>query len=75
MTTDRCVAGLELVENGVNGYIVPVGDDDALAGKLKEALSGDLTAMGQASLDRVQPYTYENMVKVHMELFEKLAKK
>ena len=74
VTTDRCVAGLELVENGVNGYIVPVGDDDALAGKLKEALSGDLAAMGQASLDRIRPYTYENMVKVHLELFEKLAK-
>ena len=53
---------------------VPCGDAGALAGKLNEVLDGDLTAMGQASLERIRPYTYENMAKVHMDLFEKLSK-
>ena len=74
VSSDACVAGLELVKNGVNGYIVPCGDAGALAGRLNEVLSCDLTAMGQASLDRIRPYTYENMAKVHMDLFEKLSK-
>ena len=35
ITTDRCVAGVELVENGVNGYIIAVDDTDALVEKIK----------------------------------------
>lgn len=68
VTTDRCVAGLELVENGVNGYIVPVGDADALAEKMDAVLSGDLHQMGAASLGKIRPYTIENMAKVHVQI-------
>ena len=71
ITTDRCVAGLELVENGVSGYIVPVGDADALAEKMNEALSGNCEAMGAAALEKVRPYTIENMARVHQEIFER----
>lgn len=71
VTTDRCVAGLELVENGVNGYIVPVEDVQALAEKISAVLEGDRTAMGQASLEKIRPYTLENMAKVHEEIFGK----
>ncbi len=70
ITTDRCVAGLDLVEDGVNGYIVPVGDADALAEKICLALNGDLAAMGAASLEKIRPYTLENMAKTHVEIFE-----
>lgn len=69
ITTDRCVAGLELVENGVTGYIVPVEDPDALAEKMNAALSGDCEKMGAAALERVRPYTIENMARVHAEIF------
>ena len=71
ITTDRCVAGLELVEEGVNGSIVPVGDDAALAGKMKEILSSDLEKMGTASLEKIRAYTIENMAKAHVAIFEK----
>jgi len=70
ITTDRCVAGLELVEDGVNGYIVPVRDAEALADKMNDILNSDLQAMGRASLQKIQPYTIENMAKVHEEIFE-----
>ncbi len=71
ITTDRCVAGLELVEDGVNGYIVPVGDAAALGEKMKKILEEDLQAMGRASLEKIQPYTIENMARVHRTLFER----
>ncbi len=71
ITTDRCAAGLELVENGVNGYIVPVGDVDALAETMAGTLKADLAAMGAASLRKIRPYTIENMAKVHGEIFER----
>lgn len=69
ITTDRCVAGLELVENEVNGYIVPVGDAQALGEKMNRILSCDLRAMGEASLEKIRPYTIENMAKVHESIF------
>ena len=71
ITTDRCVAGLELVEEGVNGSIVPVEDAAALAGKMKELLSSDLEKMGTASLKKIRAYTIENMAKAHVAFFEK----
>lgn len=74
VSSDACVAALELVKNGENGYIVPCGDPGKLAEKLNAVLNADLSKMGQASLDRIRPYTYENMAKVHMELFESLEK-
>ena len=70
ITTDRCVAGLDLVEDGVNGYLVPVDDADALARRINDAFAGDLAQMGRISLEKIRPYTIENMAKVHMEIFE-----
>lgn len=71
ITTDRCVAGLELVENGVTGYIVPVEDVEKLKDAMLRALSGDLRKMGGAALERIRPYTIENMAKAHMEILER----
>lgn len=70
ITTDRCVAGLELVEEGVNGYIVPVEDEQSLAEKMRMALAADMESMGAASLEKIRPYTLENMAKVHADIFE-----
>ena len=70
ITTDRCVAGLELIEDGVNGYVVPVGDTAVLAEKIRSVLASDLEAMGKAALEKVRPYTLENMAKTHAEIFE-----
>ncbi|MBP3684218.1 MAG: glycosyltransferase family 4 protein [Oscillospiraceae bacterium] len=70
ITTDRCVAGLELVEDGVNGYIVPVEAEADLAEKIRMVLASDMEAMGKASLEKIRPYTLENMAKVHAEIFE-----
>lgn len=71
ITTDRCVAGLELIEEGVNGYIVPVEDVEALGEKMREALQGNLAEMGAASLRKIRPYTIENMAKAHVEILER----
>ena len=70
ITTDLCVAGLQLVEEGVNGYIVPVDDVAALTEKIDAAMVSDLKQMGKASLGKIQPYTIENMAKVHVDILE-----
>ncbi len=51
------VSGLrEVVEDGVTGFLVPVGDAEALAARLHHLLSDDSarTGMGRQSLDRVK---------------------
>lgn len=70
VTTDNCVAGLELVEDGVNGYIVPVDDVKALADAMNRVLSGDMEKMGAAALATAGKYTIENMAKAHLEILE-----
>lgn len=69
VTTTRCVAGLTLVEDGVNGYLVPIDDEAALARKLDAVFSGDYREMGRAALETIRPYTIENMAKAHVEIF------
>lgn len=69
ITTQRCVAGLELIEDGINGYVVPVEDDAALAEKIEAVLAADLEAMSHAALEKIRPYTLENMARSHAEIF------
>ena len=70
ITTDKCVAGVELVENGVNGSIVPVDDKAALTHAINTALTQDYRKMGEASLEKIRPYTIENMARAHVEIFK-----
>lgn len=70
VTTDNCVAGLELVEEGVNGCIVPVDDVEALANAMNRVLAADSQQMGEAALAAAGRYTIENMAKAHLEILE-----
>ena len=74
ISTDRCVAGLELIEEGVNGAIVPVGDSISLHHQMKHYLDSSILCYqaGVESLLRIQQYTLENTVKSHLEAFTKL---
>lgn len=69
LSTNRCVAALELVENNVNGIIVSVDDPDALSQGIIQLFNSDLQKMGQQSKLKIQQYTLENMVKAHLNFF------
>ncbi len=73
VVSDCCVAGLELIENGKNGYIIPMGDDAALCERVAEILSDESLReqMGENSLKTIEPYTIENMARTHIEFFKK----
>lgn len=73
ITTDRCVAGLDLVEDGVNGYIVPVEEADALAEKIRLLFEQNYARMGEISRKKIRPYTIENMAKVHRWIFDTVS--
>lgn len=76
ITTDKCIAGLELIENDENGFIVPVEDDRILASRIKQIFESESRReeMGRTSLSKIQKYTIENMVKVHLDVFDKHLK-
>lgn len=73
ITTDRCVAGLDLVENGVNGYIVPVEDAGQLAEKINAVFMQDLSRMGEVSREKIREYTIEQMAQRHLEIFNEVT--
>ncbi len=75
ITTDRCIAGLELVENGENGYIIPVDDPNALAEKCKTILSDKILCkkMSEKNLEKIQKYTIESMAERYLEIFKSIS--
>lgn len=72
ITTEKCVAGLELIKNSENGFIVPVNDSEMLASRIKEVLEDEimLEKMSKNNLDKIQRYTIENMSNEHMNIFK-----
>ena len=70
VSTERCVAAVELIRNGENGYIVPVDDHVALANAIRKALNGDAERFRQAALDSIRGYSIENMASRHLEILE-----
>jgi len=70
ITTDMCNAGLELISQGENGYIICSDDVDSLAESVKDAFNSDLEKMSENSLKKIKGYTIENMVKQHLKILK-----
>lgn len=67
LTTDRCVAGIELIQNGVNGYIVPV-DNAQEIGRCVAKFFDHATKqseMARNALQTISEYTIEKMAEAH----------
>ncbi len=71
ITTDRCIAGLELVENDFNGYIVSTEDSKAIAVSIDKILNDQTLAerMSFNSLEKIRNYTIEKMAETHKSVF------
>jgi glycosyltransferase involved in cell wall biosynthesis len=76
ITTNRCIAGLELVTEGKNGYIVPVEDENTLANKINIVLSDEKKRreMGISCLDIINTYTIESMADRHLSILKEMGK-
>jgi glycosyltransferase involved in cell wall biosynthesis len=61
IVSDQVGAGADLVQDGVNGYVVPVGDLDALATRLRQITSNPALAasMGASSLRNISRWDFE----------------
>ena len=71
VTTNRSLAGLTLVKNGENGYIVPVEDIKATKEAIEKILDGGSAAeFGRKSLEKISNYTIEQMAAEHRDIFK-----
>jgi len=70
ITTTKCLAGLELV-NDSNGRLVSPNNADELKKAIIEITSLDLQKMGESSLKKIKNYTFEQMAKDYFEALNK----
>lgn len=77
VVSDHCVAGLELIRNGKNGYQIPMGNDDEMCARVVEIMSDFALyqQMSQNVLETIRPYTMSNMVKVQMDAIKEIIEK
>lgn len=75
ITTDHCIAGVELVDKS-NGRIIPTDSVDKLADAITALFEDNvnLNLMGKKSLEKIQWYTFEKMAEIHMIFFETVLK-
>lgn len=65
ITTNMCIAGIELISEGENGFIIPVDDSEQLARAIDRVLSNDslVRTMSEKSLEKIKNFNIENMAK------------
>lgn len=68
VTTDRCVAGLELIKDPAVGRLVPVEDAAGLAEAMEAYLPERDMCDSNAVLERIRKYTFEEMARQHIEV-------
>lgn len=76
ISTDHCVGGVELIRNGIEGYIVKVGNVDELNRRMKDIVCNEQVKkqMMKNSIERISPYTFENLAKIHIGIFKEITR-
>lgn len=66
ITTDKCIAGLQLIENKINGFIVKSNDVKAMANRISLLLQDDekRAFMAKQNIEKIKPYNIENMTDI-----------
>lgn len=71
ITTQACVAGIEMIMEPKVGAIVPVDNPSYICKEIKRYIESDDEYNPVEILKIAQFYTIENMAKVHIEIFNK----
>ena len=69
ISSDKCVAAVELIKEEKNGYIVPLNDINYISKKIKNLLNQEnlLKEIAKENQKKIQDYTIENMTKAIYE--------
>lgn len=74
VTTRRCIAGMEMLQEGKNGFLVPVEAVEPLAEALNRILRDQSLekSMREHNLELAKRYTIEEMAKTHLNILKEL---
>ncbi len=75
VTTDKCIAGLELIVNKKNGFIIKCEDEESLlqiTESFFEKSEADICLMKKEALAIIKKYTIENMAKNQLDVIKKV---
>ncbi len=77
ITTNKCVAGLELINDYENGFLISIDNETILSDRMMEIIHNKELRrnMGENNLIKIRNYTIEEMAKRHMEVLKELKKK
>lgn len=67
ITTEMCLAGRALIQDKVNGYLVPADDVEALKRTIDIILQSDLYAIGVNNIKKIYNYTIEKSAESDSE--------
>lgn len=70
ITTNKCVAGTEIIKQGITGYIIKVEDIPEINQYIPKALACEFTDITKVA----QKFTVENMAYTHLEIFNTILK-
>ena len=71
VATQRCVSALEMVDDYINGFIIPVDDSTELYKKIIDALS---LKVYKKTLDTAMRFTIQSMVEAHINIINNVKK-
>lgn len=76
ITTEKCVAGVEIVGNGVAGEIIESENIEALRDAISKLIENRklISKYGDNSREKIKFYTIENMAKKHKKIFDNYRK-
>ena len=71
ITTDKCVAGKELIND--NGYIISVNNSSEVAQRINELIndSSKINIYSNHSIQIIKKYTLENMTREILNILKK----
>lgn len=77
ITTYQCNAGLELIKDDVNGYLVDAEDVASTVEIINKIFSNNelLNRLGRNAKVAIQDYSIENMANRHIEIFEEFCQR
>lgn len=64
----------EIVVDGENGYLVPVGNEDALVDKLRTVLDNDNSAITYKSIETAKRFASDNIMSIWRDTIDGLCK-
>ena len=73
ISTDRCVAAVEMIENGINGYVVETENAKSAAEYMDLLINDDVLRkkIQNSNIEKAKLYTIESMTKSYVDIINK----